>query len=409
MINGQKTIVQINVTPNGSTGKIMYALQENAIKSGYRAISAYGRGVSQPDPSIKRIGRNIDTYMHVGLTRLFDRHGFGSKRATDRFLADLDKINPDIIHLHNIHGYYLNIKSLFGYIKSKNIPVVWTLHDCWAFTGHCAYFDFANCKKWETICEKCPQKKTYPSSLLLDNSKEAYSKKKALFSNVKNLTIVTPSIWLEKLVKKSFLKDYPVEVISNGIDLNLFKPTVSQNIKNKLGISDKQFVILGVAANFKEERKGINYFLEIARKLDTNFTIVLVGVTREQQSNMPQNVIGLRRTENINELIDLYSMADVFLNPTLEDNFPTVNLEAMACGTPVIAFDTGGVKEQIQEDCGEIIPKGDTKRMIESIIRIKSVGAANYSNACITRVKINYQQHDRFLEYINLYNKILES
>ncbi|WP_448524112.1 glycosyltransferase [Pseudothermotoga sp.] len=344
----------------------MLQIHQALKQRGHQSYLAYGREPAKNCEEAIRIGSNFDVYHHVLLTRLFDLHGFGSKRATARFVQMIGKIDPDIIHLHNVHGYYLNIGVLFKFLKEFGKPVVWTLHDCWPFTGHCAYFVYAKCERWRTGCHSCPEKSSYPKSLLLDNSRWNYRKKKELFTGLKHLTIVTPSRWLAGLVKESFLSEYPVEVIPNGIDTNVFKPTPS-DFRKKYGIEDK-FIILGVA-NVWDRRKGFEYFLELSKFLSQREVIVLVGVNDRQMKTLPKNIIGIKRTNSPEELAQIYTAADVFLNPTLEDNYPTVNLEAQACGTFVVTFDSGGAAETvISEESGIVLRKKSVEE-IHTVLR----------------------------------------
>jgi glycosyltransferase involved in cell wall biosynthesis len=277
--------------------------------------------------------------------------------------------NPDIIHLHNIHGYYLNYKVLFKYLKNEySGKIYWTFHDCWPFTGHCPYFTAVNCNKWKTQCYKCPNKKKYPTSLVFDNSKNNYLEKKELFTGLNNLTIITPSDWLNNLVKQSFLKDYEVITINNTIDTNIFKPTKDENILNRYNIPDNKKILLGVASVW-EQRKGLEDFIKLSKKISNDYIIVLVGLTKKQIKKLKQyfNISGIERTENQIDLAKLYTVADYFLNLTYEDNYPTVNLEAMACGTKVISYDTGGCREQIKENNGIIVSVGDLDKVLEVI------------------------------------------
>lgn len=338
MVNSMK-ILQINIFATLSTGRIAVDLYKTLVENGNEGCIAFARGSIEKDvPNIK-IGSELDVKLHGIATRITDKTGFYSTKPTKKLIEQIKQYNPDIIHLHNIHGYYINIELLFDFLKDYNKPVIWTLHDCWAFTGHCAYFDLANCNKWKSHCEKCPQKKEYPKSLFLDNSYWNFNKKRELFCGVKNMTLVTPSKWLSELVKFSFLKEYPIEVINNGIDLSVFKPTES-NIRKHYNLEDK-FIILGVAGVW-DKRKGLSDFIELSKNLDDRFRIVVVGVTEKQRQRLPKNMVGILRTHNVKELAQLYSAADVFVNPTYEDNFPTTNLEALACGTPVITYNTGG-------------------------------------------------------------------
>jgi glycosyltransferase involved in cell wall biosynthesis len=391
-------VLQINsVCGVGSTGRIATDIHQILKEQGHESFIAYGRGEAKNCDNAIRIGNDVDVYKHVALTRLFDRHGFGSKKATIDFIKKIEELDPDVIHLHNIHGYYINIEVLFSYLKRSNKKIVWTLHDCWAFTGHCAYFDYVGCDKWKTGCYNCPQKNKYPQNIFIDSSGVNYEKKKELFTGIKNMTIVTPSKWLAGLVKESFLKEYEVKVIHNGIDLNVFKPVDGSNFRKKYSIEDK-FVILGVA-NIWDERKGLKYFIELSKMLDENYKIVLVGLNEKQLKNLPENIVGIKRTNSLNELVEIYSAADIFVNPTLEDNFPTVNLEALACGTPVITFNTGGSVECVDESCGVIVNKGDIKELQEKIKTIKIK-----KDYCFIQAK-KFDKKNKFNEYINMYKK----
>lgn len=392
-------VLQINsVCGIGSTGRIATDLAQVLETEGHESYIAYGRdsGV-QEHVKIIKIGSKIDNYLHVAKTRIFDRHGFGSKKATLAFVEEIKKLNPDVIHLHNLHGYYLNIEVLFNFLKEFNKRVIWTLHDCWAFTGHCSYFDFADCDKWKTECHNCPQKLGYPTSVMKDESKRNFMEKKSLFTGVKNLTIVTPSQWLADLVKESFLSVYPVKVINNGIDLNIFKP-VKGNFRRKYQLKNK-FMILGVASVWGT-RKGLQYFIELSKGLDSDEVIVLVGLTKVQMRRLPINIIGIEKTNSVQELAEIYSTADVFVNPTLEDNFPTTNLEALGTGTPVVTFSTGGSIESIDETCGIVVGKRNLSELYHAITNIK--GSTISRDDCIERSK-QYDKNTKFKEYLKIY------
>ena len=391
-------ILQINsVCGVGSTGRIATDLYKVLEEQGHECKIAYGRGTAPKGIDSIKIGSNLDNYMHVLKTRVFDKHGFGSVSSTMKFIEDVKEYDPDIIHLHNIHGYYINIEILFNYLKEANKPVIWTLHDCWAFTGHCAYFDYVGCDKWKNGCNKCPQKEGYPTSKVFDNSKLNYEKKRELFTSIKNMTIVTPSKWLANLVKESFLGKYPVEVINNGIDLDVFKPTES-DFRERYNLQDK-FIILGVASVW-EERKGLKYFIELSKELSADYKVVVVGVTEKQKKELPNNILAITRTNNVKELAEIYTAVDVFVNPTLEDNFPTTNLEALACGTPVITFNTGGSVESIDNKNGIVVYEKDLNALKKAILKINN-NILNYE----IKSEI-YNKFDRYKDYIELYHKL---
>lgn len=344
----------------GSTGRIAAEKCRELMAQGHQCMIAYGRDKANCDdiPTI-RIGSPRDYKLHGVRTRLLDQHGFGSKTATKQFLRQVKDYDPDIIWLHNIHGYYIHIGLLFEYLKTCGKKIIWTLHDCWAFTGHCSHFTFIGCDRWKTGCHNCPQKGEYPASMLLDSSRSNYEKKRSLFTNIPNMTVITPSQWLADLVKKSFLGEYPVEVAYNTINTDVFKPTPS-DFRKKYGLTDKK-IILGVASIWNE-RKGLGDFVKLAGLLKENERIVLVGLTAEQAKQMPANIISIPRTNSPRELAEIYTAADVFCNPTYEDNYPTVNLEAQACGTRVVAYDTGGTRETLN-DTGVLVHRGDLNEM----------------------------------------------
>lgn len=394
-------ILQINsVCGVGSTGRIATDLYKVLEEQGHECKIAYGRGTAPQGIDSIKIGSNLDNYMHVLKTRVFDKHGFGSVNATKKFIKEVKEYDPDIIHLHNIHGYYINIEILFKYLKEANKPVIWTLHDCWAFTGHCAYFDYVGCDKWKHGCNKCPQKQGYPTSNVLDNSKYNYEKKKELFTSVKNMTIVTPSKWLANLVKESFLGKYTIEIINNGIDLDVFKPTES-DFREKYNLEDK-FIVLGVA-NVWDERKGLKYFVELSKELNENYKVVVVGVTEKQKKELEENIIAITRTTNIQELAGIYTTANLFLNPSMEETMGLVTVEALACGTPTIVSDRTAVPEVIDESCGEILPELNISEIIRKIYLFDKEKYV-FDN-CINKSK-QYDKKNMVSEYMCIYKRI---
>ena len=397
-------ILQINsVCGIGSTGRIATDLHAILLSQEHQSTVAFGRYMAKNCNHTIRIGSRLDNYVHVIQTRLFDKHGLASAGATKNFIAKIKELNPDVIHLHNLHGYYLHIGLLFEYLKQANKPVIWTLHDCWAFTGHCAYFDFVGCERWKTECYDCPLKMEYPKSFT-DNSQSNYKVKKDVFLGVEDLKLVTPSKWLAGLVKQSFLQDYPLVVINNGIDLSVFRPTPSP-FRTNYKLEDK-FIVLGVASDFSE-RKGYGYFLELSKQLKQDEKLVLVGLSEKQITSLPTGVIGITKTNNTQELAEIYSAADVFINPTLEDNFPTTNLEALACGTPVVTFDSGGSPECLDASSGLVVERGDLRELVTAIATIRKKGKKLYTAHCQKRAQDWFDKDTRLAEYIELYKEYL--
>lgn len=396
-------IIEINSCNFGSTGGIMLNIADIARKEGHEVYVSYPDSNSnrkkQTDGDIL-IGNRFARNLHLQLAKLTGFNGCFSVFDTWRFLKKVDKIKPDIIHLHNLHNCYINLPMLFKYIKRRNIKAVWTLHDCWAFTGQCTYFTMAKCDKWKTGCYGCTQYKKYPECNV-DRTKTMYKLKKKWFTGVKNITFITPSEWLADLVKQSFLKDYPVKVINNGIDLSVFKPTES-DFREKHGLQNK-YIVLGVASPW-EKRKGFDVFLKLSERFDDKYKIVLVGLSKEQKENLPPNIIGFERTANQTELAQVYTTADVFANPTREDNFPTVNIEALACGTPVVTFKTGGSPEMIDENCGSVAACDDVDSF-EKKIRFVCENKPYSRENCIKRAK-KFDMNDKFEEYVRLYETI---
>lgn len=394
-------VLQINVVANsGSTGRIAEGIGTLAQTNGFESYIAYGRWALPSSSHLVKIGGKADYLWHGIESRIFDNHGLASRRATRNFLKAVDEINPSIIHLHNIHGYYLNYPMLFQYLAEKKIPVVWTLHDCWVFTGHCAYYDFCGCDRWKTQCHNCPQKKTYPTSFLFDRSQKNFADKKYFFTMPENMTIVPVSQWLADQVSGSFLQNYPREVIHNGVDTNVFHPYDQHEMKAKFGWSDKK-ILLGVASTWSP-RKGLTDFVKLSSLLPEDYLIVLVGLSAKQQKNLPSNVIGISKTESVTDLAQLYSAADVFINPTWEDNYPTTNLEAIACGTPVVTYQTGGSPESVREPMGFVIHQGDLaqlKTAVEEIVK--------EPERCRQHALEHFQQQECYGEYIKLYKKLL--
>lgn len=340
-----------------STGRIVTDLADDYVKKGYEVKIAYGRE-NVPEQYQKyavRIGNELNVRLNALSCRLFDNDGFSAKKQTKKFLKWAEEYNPDILWIHNIHGYYINIQLLFNWIKSRpDMEVKWTLHDCWAFTGHCSHFDYIKCDKWKKECYDCKLKKEYPASILFDRSHKHYLQKKESIGAVKKLVLITPSQWLANLVKSSYMNDYPIIVVHNQIDLSVFKPTES-DFRKKNNLVDK-IIVLGVASIWSN-RKGLDDFIKLSSMLSDKYKIVLVGLSKKQIKLVPPGILALERTDSAVELAQIYTAADVFLNLTYEDNYPTVNLEAQACGSPCITYRTGGSVESVSEE--DIIEQGN--------------------------------------------------
>lgn len=408
-----KKLLQINpvMRINTSTGRIMQEIGDIAMRNGWESYIAYSKGrdgIEKPCNSQKvPVGNKLDTIIHGLATRFFDRHGLVSKGATKDFIKQIEEIKPDIIHIHNIHGYFLNYQVLFDYLAKANIPVVWTIHDCWLYTGHCYYYSFAKCDKWMTGCGKCPQQRLFPASWFVDRSAQNYIDKKNAFTSISQgrLVIVPVSEWIRGEMSRSFLKDCEYRVIHNGIDLNTFTIRDTKAVKDKYGLNGKR-IYLGLASIWSTE-KGWDDFMEMSKLLNDDETIVLVGVEKAKIQDLPKNVIGITRTENIGQLAELYSAADVFVNPTWQDNYPTVNLEAISCGTPVVTYRTGGSVEAITEQTGVVVEQGDVNGLLNTARDVASRGKEYYQEPCREYALQNFKKENRYVDYLKLYDELV--
>ncbi len=389
-------VVQINATgETGSTGKICTSISSLLTERKTENYVLYCLGSNQNPAQIKYTDPK-SVKLAAAESRIFGNWGFEGKASTKRLIKKLDEINPDIIHLHNIHSHSCNLAMLFNWIKKHKIKLFWTFHDCWAFTGYCMHYDMIGCEKWKTQCFDCPQKKEY--SWLLDKSRQLYNRKKELLSGL-NMTVITPSRWMAEQVGKSFLRDYPIMVINNGIDLNVFFRVKSPVFRKKYDIKSK-YIVLAVAFGWSE-KKGIDVLFWLADKLDKDYQLVIIGYDNALNGSAPANVITIPRTHDAAELADIYSSADVLVNPTREENFPTVNLEAIACGTPAITFKTGGSPETIDESCGSVVEKNDAQAMLGEVKRICET--TPFSPEMCRKKAEQYDKNDRFLDYVKLY------
>lgn len=393
-----KVLLQINVTANwGSTGKIAEQIGLCAMMNGWESYIAYGRWCNPSKSHLIKIGNKLDMYMHYAEQRIRDNEGLCSRGATKRLIKLISEIRPDVVQLHNIHDHYLNYRLLFEYLNKTEIKVVWTMHDCWAFTGHCSHFITKGCERWKTDCFDCPLQREYPKTLF-DRSKKNFTMKKNLFGANNNLTIIACSEWIANFVRQSFLKNKSIRVINNGVDLNVFKNSAS------LCTNKKIFQVLAVS-NVWNKDKGFDDILNLRKILSSEYEMTIVGVTKQQLNSLPQGLVGIERTQNVQELVALYSKADVFINPTYADNFPTVNLEALACGTPVITYRTGGSPEAIDERTGVVVEQGDVNGLVEAIYRMKEDPLS--SADCRKRAEKCFDKDKCFEKYVELYEKLI--
>ena len=417
-----KKLLQINpvLRTSTSTGRIMKEIGELAIANGWESYVAYSKGrdglpgsTSIPVP----VGNKASVAWHGLQTRILDRHGLGSVLATKRFIEDIRRIRPDIIHIHNIHGYFLNYRILFDFLSHSGIQVIWTVHDCWLYTGHCYHYMYAGCDRWKTGCGHCPQRGKFPRSLFADRSARNFRDKRDAFCSMPEdrLTIVPVSDWMRSEMSESFLKDYRFQVIHNGIDTDVFspQPALESEVRRCYGLGDRH-VILGIASIWSEE-KGLNDFVEMAARLDSDEVIVLVGMDRKQLDDvlsrygrtvLGDRMVAVKRTADVHQLAGLYSTADVFVNPTWQDNYPTVNLEAISCGTPVVTYRTGGSIEAVAGDTGFVVEQGDIEGLVDAVRRVETLGKAHFRDACRSRAVKEFRKEDRYAEYIELYERL---
>ena len=396
-------ILQINsVCGVGSTGRITTDLYKVLQEQGQDCCICYGRGTAPAAIHSIRIGSDKDVYLHALYSRITDKTAFASRRATKELIHKIIEYNPDIIHLHNLHGYYINLELLFCYLQNAGKPIIWSLYDCWSFTGHCCHFDYVGCDKWKAGCYQCQQKKEYPISYIYDNSKKNYLKKKALITGCDRINIVLPTRWLLGVAQESYLNKFPTFVIPSGIDLDAFQPTPS-DFRKKYNLEGKH-IVLGVSNGFSKF-KGSRYFIELAKYLPEDYKVVMVGVKEEERKLFPKNVLVLPRTNQTAQLAQFYTMADVFVNPTLQETQGLTNIEALACGTGVVTFQSGGSPEGIDESCGYVVEREDFQGLLKAVIR--SCNNPFESDVCRKRACL-YDKSKLYQDYLDLYKNVLK-
>lgn len=394
------TVLQINSCANwGSTGKIAEQINQSATHKGWKTYLAYGREVNPSQSELIHVGNKVSQAIALAEARLFDNDGLSNRRATQRLVKTIMAIKPDIIHLHNLHGYYINYRILFEYLNTTNIPVVWTLHDCWTFTGHCSHFVGTNCEKWKTQCSDCPLKKWYPASWWFDRSKRNFVLKKKLFAAHKNLHIIAVSHWLAELVQQSYLKNADIRVIYNGIDVNTFKPIVSK--------TDNRFSILGVSSVWNKA-KGLYDYYCLSEALDPeHFDITLVGLSDEQINTLPKGIKGIARTNSIEQMVQYYNEADVVLSLSYGESMGLTPIEGMSCGTPAIVYNNTAQPELVTPNTGIVVSQGNIQELCQAIYAVQNNGKQFYSSACRNRAEAYFNKEDRYQEYVELYEKLI--
>ncbi|PWT26190.1 glycosyltransferase [Butyrivibrio fibrisolvens] len=399
-------LIQINTVCNTSTGHIMGDIARGANEAGFDTMIIYGRRMPFDDLNCVKVGNSAFFWLHVALTTAFDLQGLGSILITRKIVNILRRENPDIIHLHNIHGYYLNYPILFKYLRNEfKGRVFWTLHDCWAFTGHCAHYVAAGCDKWKTGCSHCPCKNEYPISWGLDSSKGNYARKKKFFSGIPNMTLIVPSDWLKNQVQESFLKDYRTIVVNNGIDVKRFSYNKCEDIRDKYGIADGKKIILGVSSVWNR-KKGFDDFIKLSEVLPDDYVIVLVGLSPSQKVTLPKNIVGVVKTADQDELIKLYSEAYIFMNPSLEESFSLVTVEAMSCGLPAIVLDTSAVGDLVSPEVGVVLHEHESEDYLNAIKNIDDkIKAGEYDRSSISEYAGRYSKASMINSMLKIYNE----
>lgn len=402
-----KKLLQINPTvrENTSTGKIMREIGERAISAGWESYIAYSGardGVPQHGSRLVPVGNRLDLLLHFLATRLFDAHGLASKRATRRLIARIREIDPDIIHIHNVHGYFLNYPELCAYLAASGKPVIWTVHDCWLYTGHCYYYTSAGCDRWQTECHDCPCKTRFPASYGLDRSRRNYRLKKQCFTSLPDFTLVVVSDWIKSEIAKSFLADVPCLTIHNGINTNVFAPPLKAGIPDGFNIKAPVYY-LAVASIWLPE-KGLADLVSLAGMLCPDEQLVMIGKMSDSgKRTIPEGVVTIERTSDPQTLARLYGGATAFVNPTWQDNYPTVNLESISCGTPVVTYRTGGSVESVTPETGYIVEQGDVKGLYGCLQEIRKQDREAWRSSCREYALMHFDKSTALNEYMKLY------
>lgn len=419
MYEKNKVFLEITIEANtGSTGRASEALCDALESEGWNCIIAYGRTNHQSKHKTYNIGHRLDQLWHVAISRLFDAHGLGSRLATRRLITFIKASQPSVIHLRNIHGYYIHYPTLFEYLATVKIPVLWTLHDAWSFTGHCSHFAGVGCDKWKTGCGGCPQVREYPKSIWLDRSSHNYALKKQYFTQVPTLQLICVSHWLAEKVKQSFFGEkIPVHTIVNGVDTDIFKPLndpkAIETIRHKYGITAPK-VVLAMARPWSR-KKGFYDILQLSEILEqthaaSEVQVVMVGINNREKRYLPKNVVGIQRTENLSDLCALYNLADVYVNASVEESFGLTTAESLACGTPVIGYDNTGTREillglMFPNSAAITVPTGDVYAVANAIKTIITTESIN-PNTSRRYIETKYNKSRQITDYMECINSL---
>lgn len=394
-----------SVSGYGSTGSICVDIAKELELQGHECYIAFGQ-ISKGYKKGFKIGTKLENHLHNIGSRLFGKQGYFSKRGTKKLIQFITDYNPDIIHLHNLHGNYLNLEVLFRYLNKVQKPVVWTFHDCWAFTGKCAHYTDVACEKWKTTCTNCPQLHTYPPSLFFDHSKDMHVDKKKWFTSVENLQIITVSNWLKQQVAQSFFKNNAIETIYNWVDHSVFKATVDETFAATYFLEKDKFTIVLVSAGWFERDNKWKDALKLSALCGSEIQMILIGGV-EDKIKMPQNIIHIPYLNGSTELAKAYSFADVYVHLSSEDTFGKVIAEAMSCGTPAVVYNSTACPEIVGSECGFVVEKNNISQVYEAVLKIKKVGKIQYQDKCRSRVVVNFDLKSNLALTINAYQKLL--
>jgi len=395
-------VIQINCASFGSTGSLSRSIHKALLEAGHESKIYYGIGSSNEE-LVEPVSSMFSVHIHSILSRYTGMQGYFSVIPTLRLIRKIKKFNPDVIHLHNVHGSYINLSLLFKFLKKYNKKTVITLHDCWLFTGKCPYFTDIGCTKWLEGCGNCSQLQVYPKSEFIDRTRRNLKDKKKWLNGFENLKICTVSDWLRDTAKKSFLSQYPIVSIHNGIDANVFYPRETEGIKEKYCL-DGKFMVLGVASSW-DKRKGLDEFISLAKELP-DIAVVLVGLRQEQTANLPENIIAIQRTENRDELAELYSAADVFINLSTEETFGLVVAEAMSCGTPAIVYNSTACPEIVEDGVTGFVVEPHNLNAVIKVIGNLNENKTDFSENCRRHIINKYTVELMCKRYLEFYDEL---